>query len=163
MKKKTLKKDNTKLVNGIILFGIILLLISFIIMLKNNKKIDNHIIEIDYNRYSELINRDEYSIILLTSLTCTHCNSYKPYVNYVCDDYKLSVYDLDINKLGYDEYIEIHDKYTITKDSYINGNPSISTPTTIITKNGEEIDSISGNLGYSGFLDLLIKNEIIKK
>ena len=53
--------------------------------------------------------------------------------------------------------------YSATVDNYINDNPSILTPTTVIVKANEEIDSVSGNLGYSGFLELLEKNEVIKK
>ena len=158
-----MKKRNIKLVNTIIIIGIIFLIASLVIMLLNNKKIDNHIIDINYKEYSELISQDKYSIILFTSPTCTHCNSYKPYVNYVCDDYNLVVYNLNINELKYDEYMEIHDMYSATVDNYINDNPSILTPTTVIVKANEEIDSVSGNLGYSGFLELLEKNEVIKK
>ncbi len=163
MRKKK-NKNNIKLINGIIIFGIICLIISLIIMLMNNKKVENHITDISYSEYLDVINSDEYNVILLTTSTCSHCKDYKPYVNYVCDDNNLLVYNLDISKLSYDEYIEIHDKYTATQDKYLeNGSPSILTPTTIITKNNEEIYSISGNLGYSGFLDLLKENGVIKK
>ena len=161
--KKKYTKNNTKLINTIIIIGIICLIISLVIMLKNNKKIDNHIVSIDYNKYSELINEDKYNIILFTTPTCSHCKNYKPSVNQVCDKYNLVVYDLDISKLSYEEYILIHDNYNATKDNYINDNPSILTPTTIITKNGEEIYSISNNLGYTGFIELLKTYEIIKE
>ena len=160
MRKKN-KNDNNRIVNIIIMIGIVCLIASLVLMLTRRKEVDNHIIDISYNEYSEIINNDEYSIILLTSPTCAHCNSYKPYVNYVCDDYHLKAYNLSLNSLSYEEYMEIHDKYTITKNQYSdNGTPSILTPTTIITKNGEEIDSASGDLGYSGFLDLLKVNGI---
>lgn len=163
MRNRKKKKNNYKLVNIIISIGIIFLIASLVIMLLNNKKIDNHIVDINYEKYSELISKNEYSIILLTSPTCTHCNDYKPYVNYVCDDNNLVVYNLNINELSYEEYMEIHDMYSATVDNYINGNPSILTPTTVITRNGEEVVSISGNLGYRGLVDLLKQNGIIKK
>ena len=164
MSKKSRNQKNNKTVNIIIIIGIVFLIASLILMLTRNKKIDNHIIDISYDEYKEIISKDEYSIILFTSPTCTHCQSYKPYVNYVCDDYDLIVYDLNLSSLSYDQYIEIHDKYNITKNQFTdNGSPSILTPTTIITKNDMEIDSISGNLGYSGFLNLLKKYDIIKK
>ena len=153
---------NNKLVNIIIIIGIIFLIISLVFMLTNKKEVANHIIDIDYNEYSEIINKDEYSIILLTSTTCSHCKDYKPYVNYVADDYNLVIYNLNIDKLKYDEYMNIHDKYEATKNNYIGNSPSLRTPTTIIVKNNEEIDSISNNIGYTGFIELLKKNNIIK-
>lgn len=158
------KKNSNQLVNIIIIIGILFLIASLVLMLFKKKEIDNHIVEISYNEYSEIIKEDEYKIILLTSPTCSHCKNYKYYVNYVCDDYNITVYELSINSLSYDEYMEIHDRYTVTKNHYTDNNvPSILTPTTIITKNKEEVVSLSNDIGYSGFLDLLKKYEIIKK
>ena len=154
---------NNKLVNTIIIIGIIFLIASLVLMLTKKKDVPNHIIEINYNEYSEIINKDENSIIILTGIHCTHCKNYKPYVNYVADEYNLTVYELVINNLSYEEYLDIHDKYKVTKDQYNkNGNPTILTPTTIIVRNGDEVDSTLGNVGYSGFISFLKDNEIIK-
>ena len=90
------------------------------------------------------------------------CKSYRNYVNYVCDSYNIEVYSLNIDELNYEEYLIVHDKYNATKDKYIDNKPSILTPTTIIIKSDKEIESISNNIGYSGFLELLEKYEIIK-
>ena len=156
------KKNNNKLINTIMIIVITLLIILLMFLLIKNKGIDNHIVDINYDQYSEIINKDEYSIILLTMPTCYHCNVYKPYVNYVCDDYNLKAYNLNINDLEYDQYMEIHDKYNATKEKYSeNGTPGMSTPTTIIIKNGEEIYSVSGNLGYDGLLNILKENKVI--
>lgn len=152
------------IINSIICIAIVFLLISLFLMLYYKKEVPNHIIEIDYEKYSEIIYNDEYNIILLTSPDCSHCNSYKPDVNYVADEYNLTIYDIDINKLTYNQYMEIHDTYQATKNHYINETtPSILTPTTIIIKNGEEIVSVSNNLGYTGFINLLESYEIINK
>ncbi len=154
---------NNHLINTIILVGIICLIASLVIMLNKLKKIDNHLVEIDYDMYSEIINKDEYSIILLTSPYCYHCKDYKPNVNTVADEYHLTIYDLDITNLTVNQAYEVHDKYSLLKDRYNEkGTPTIQTPTTIITKNGEEVDMLLGDIGYNGFLELLKKNEIIK-
>ena len=119
-------------------------------MLNKLKKVDNHIVEIDYDTYSEIIKKDEYNIILLTSPTCNHCKDYKPNVNYVADDYHLTVYELNITDLSIDQSFTIHESYRLLKDRYdTNGNPTIGTPATIITKNGEEVDMILGDVGYN--------------
>lgn len=163
-RKKNNDDNKAKIINTITIIGIICLIGILVLILINSKKTENHIISVNYEEYSELILEDKYNIIILTSPTCLHCKNYKPYVNYVCDDYNLKAYELSINTLTYDEYMTIHDKYQAIKNHYNDkGEPSILTPTTIITKNGEEIASISGNLGYSGLIELLKTNEIIKE
>ena len=155
------KKDNSKLVDTFIIIGIIFLIGSLILMFSNNSS-ENHIKEIKYNEYKEKLAEDKYNIILLTSPTCSHCVSYKPYVNAIADDYNLEIYNINLNNLSYEEYIEIHDSFTATKDKYDDGVPGIPTPVTIITKNGVEVTSILGDIGSSGFLNLLKRYEIVK-
>ena len=157
------QKDNSKLVDTFIIIGIVFLIGSLILMFFGGKKEGNNIVEINYNEYKEKIAEDKYNVILLTSPTCSHCVSYKPYVNAVANDYDLEVYNLNLNTLEYDQYIEIHDAYTVTKDEYDENNvPGIPTPVTIITKNGEEVKSILGDIGSTGFLNLLKTNNVIK-
>ena len=156
-----MKKNSTKLTNALIFIGIIFLVLSLIMMLKNIKA-SNHIVAINYNEYKEKINEDNYNIILLTLPTCVHCKSYKEKVNSVADEYNLIIYELNINSLSYNEYIEIHDKYTVTKNTYSDNYPSILTPVTIITKGEKEITSISNDIGYNGFIKLLKENKIVK-
>ena len=154
-------KTNVKIINGFIIIGIICLIASLILILRNKDTV-NYITEINFTEYQEITKKDENNIILLTSPTCSHCKVYKKYVNYVCDGYGIKVYNLNIDELGYEEYLMVHDKYKATKDKYLDNKPSILTPTTIIIKNDTEVYSVSGNLGYSGFLELLEKYEIIK-
>ncbi len=157
------KKDNSKLVNMFVIIGIVFLIGSLVLMFTKGDKIKSRIVEINYDKYSELIKNDSYSIILLTSPTCTHCINYKPYVNYVANENNLTVYNLDLTTLEYDQYIEIHDMYTATKDQYGDNNtPVIPTPATIITKNGVEVTSILGDIGKTGFEKQLKNNGIIK-
>ena len=155
------KKDNTKLINALFLVGIGLLILSLIIMFTDNKK--NYIEEINFNQYKEILAKDKYSIILLTSPKCKHCNNYKPYVNYVAGENNLVVYDLSINDVSYEEYVELHDKYSVLKDEYAEDKaPVIPTPVTVIVRNGEEVASILGNIGSEGFTKLLRNNGVIE-
>lgn len=162
MSKTTTKKDNSVLVNTLIIVGIVFLVLSLVLMFAKHTE-SNHLVEINYKEYTEKISEDKYTIILLTSPTCSHCVNYKPYVNLVADENDLTIYDINLNSLEYEEYMEIHDKYTATKDQYDDkGNPGIPTPVTIIVKNGEEVTSILGDIGYKGFLNLLRSNGVIK-
>ena len=157
------KKDNSKLVNTFIIIGIVFLILSLVLMFTKKNKDGNHIVEISYSEYSEKIKEDKYTIILLTSPTCSHCVNYKPYVNAAAEENDLTVYNINLNNLEYDQYVEIHDKYNAIKDEYDDkNNPGIPTPVTIITKNGEEVTSILGDIGYKGFINLLKTNGIIK-
>ena len=53
--------------------------------------------------------------------------------------------------------------YSATKDNYNDeGELSILTPTTVITKSGDEVYSISGDLGYNGFLNLLKEYQLVE-
>ena len=156
------KKDNSKLVNIFVIIGIIFLIASLVLMFIK-KKDDNHIVDITYSEYKELIKKDEYTIILFTSPTCSHCVQYKPYVNYVAGENNLTVYNLSLTDIDYDQYIEIHDTYSVTKTQYDdNNNPGIPTPVTVIVKNGEEVTSILGDIGEKGFRNLLKTNGVIK-
>ena len=156
------KKDNSKLINTLIIIGIVFLIASLVLMFTGGKKV--YIKDISYKEYGDLVQKDEYSIILLTSPTCSHCVNYKPYVNLVASEYNLTVYNIDLSNLDYDGYIALHDKYTAIANEFDeDGTPIIPTPVTIITRNGEEVASTLGNIGQKGFTNLLKNNNVIKE
>ncbi len=86
-------------------------------------------------------------------------------MNQVAVDYDLEINYIDVSSrdLSIDEYTALHDKYSILKDKYDEneGYPIIPTPTTIIVKDGEEVASRSGNIGYDGFLKMLKENGVV--
>ena len=157
------KEKENKVVNIFIIVGIVFLIGSLVLMFTNKDDEGKNIVEINYSEYKEKIQEDKYNIFLLTSPTCSHCINYKPYVNVVAGKYNLTVYNINLENLEYDQYVEIHDSYNAIKDSYSDSNvPSIPTPVTVITKNGEEVTSILGDIKESGFLNLLKSNNVIK-
>ena len=162
-RKEVEKKSNVK--NTIIqILGIvgILMLIIFVIVHLSNKNNLNHIKEISYSKYQEVIKDDDYTIVLLASPTCSHCFSYKPLMNQVLYEYNLEAKYVDVSVLDKEEIIELHDSISALISQFNNeGNYVIPTPTTIIFKNGKEIDSRSGNLGYDGFLSFLKMNGVV--
>ncbi len=162
-KNKYTKKDNSKLVDTLVIIGIVFLIGSLVLMFTKSDKDKNRIVEINYKEYSEKIAEDKYNIFLLTSPTCSHCVNYKPFVNSVANEYNLTVYNINLNNLELNEYTAIHDKFSAIKGEYDEkGNPGIPTPVTVITKNGEEVTSILGDIGATGFLNLLKTNNVIK-
>ena len=132
-------KDNN-LVDILIIVGIVFLIGSLVLMFTKGDGNKNNIVEINYDKYTDIIKEDKYNIILLTSPTCSHCVSYKPYVNAIAGENNLTIYDIDLNNLEYEEYVAIHDKYNATKNQFGEGNTtSITKPVNIITKNSEYI------------------------
>lgn len=162
-KKETInKKDNSKIVNTCIIIGIVFLIGSLVLMFTDNGK-KSYIKSISYGEYVDKIKEDKYTVMLLTSPTCSHCVNYKPSVNYVAGENNLEVYDINLNNLSLEEYNAIHNKYSAIKDEFDNnGNPVIPTPVTIIVKNGEEVASTLGEIGTEGFKRFLKNNNVIK-
>lgn len=169
IKKKEKEKENKKrnIINAVFIIIIIGLIGALAVIVSGNTKnvkIEEKIKELTFSEYSEVIKEDKYSIILLTTPTCGHCQNYKPFVNYAANEYDLNVYNVDVSSkdLKEEEYLELH-SYSVLKDRYDNGNAIIPTPTTIIVKNGVEVSSIMGDIGYDGFIDFLVKNNVITK
>ena len=161
-KNRNLNNKNNNTINIIIVIAIVFLIGSLIFMFAKSDNSENYIQKLTYSKYLDVIKKDEYSIILLTSPTCSHCNNYKPFVNYTASEYNLNVYDIDLTTITYEEYVELHDKYSATKEKYNDNEPVIPTPATIIVKNGVEITSVLGDIGYNGLVRLLKNNQVIK-
>ena len=157
------KKD--KIINFVIFGCAILLVGALAIIVSNNKKFGaSHIIEVSYSEYKEKIKNEGYTIVLLASPTCSHCNNYKPFVNGLAEEYGFEVYYVNVNssKLEEEEYYELHDSIKATAEQFNSeGEKVIPTPTTVIFKNGVEVASELGDIGYDGFKKLLKNNGVI--
>ncbi len=155
------KKNHTFEIVGfivaVVLIGSFLLIIS---KEKGNTKY-NHIKEVSYTEYKKMIEKDDFTIVLIARDDCPHCVKYKPFMNQALDDYNLEAIYVNVGEMNLGDYNELHDNVSILKDSYNDGDPVIPTPNTIIFKNGVEIDSETGNVGYNGFLKLLARSGVI--
>ena len=169
--KSFVKKDNedkkSKIINGFIIGIFVILVVSMLVIVSrnNNNKIGNHIKEISYNEYKDKIKSDDFTIILLASPTCSHCQDYKPMVNALASENNLTVYYVNVSsqELKEEEYLEIRESVSATKEEYDSyGNPVIPTPATAVFKNGVEVSSELGDIGYDGFKSLLVKCGVIK-
>ena len=159
-------EKKNKVMNAVVIIAAIVIVFGLAIMVSNEKgrNSSKHIKEVSYSEYEKKIKDNDYTIVLLASPSCTHCMQYKPLMNKVADDFGLEVYYIDVSSrnLKNDEYMSLHDNISVLKDVYNDeGEPSISTPTTVIYKDGVEIDAELGNIGEKGFLDLLNRNGVI--
>lgn len=157
-------KKNDSLTNLFIVLILAFLIGSFAIMvvkdIKENNK--NRFRDISYKEYKEEISRDDYTIVFLGRPNCSHCISYKPLINQVLENYHLNGLYLDVNKLKENEFTELRSSINALRNEYNDeGEPVIPTPTTIIFKSGEELESISSNIGYDGFVNMLVRNGVV--
>jgi thioredoxin-related protein len=81
--KKEEKKNNY--INIGIIAVVVVIVLALAIVVSSNKGgkavTGNNIIEISYSEYKEKIMGDDYTIVLLASPTCSHCQDYKPFMN----------------------------------------------------------------------------------
>lgn len=159
------KKDNKDFITNLVIALVAFFLIgSFVLMIVKeiDKNRHNHIKEVSYSEYANEIGKDKYTIVLLARPNCSHCVNYKPQMNEALEKYNLEALYLDVNELSKDDFIKLHDSISAISTEFNGSNPVISTPTTIIFKNGEELESVSANIGYNGFVNMLIRNGVIE-
>lgn len=165
MAKKKIKNSNkNNLSNFLIALVGIFLIGSFVLMVvkdvKENNK--NKIKEVSYKEYQKEISKDKYTIVLLGRPKCSHCINYKPLMNQALENYQLEGLYLDVNGLKENEFTELRSSINALRNEYSDeGEPVIPTPTTIIFKNGIELESKSANIGYDGFVNMLVRNGVV--
>ena len=162
--KKEKKDIKGTIVNAAIIICAVLFVGALAVMVSNNKQIGNRIKEISYSEFKEQIKSPDYTVVLLASPYCSHCQEYKPFVNGLAEEYDFKVYYINVHsdKLKPEEYNELHDTISATKDQFTQeGESSIPTPTTAIFKDGVEVASKLGDIGYEGLKELLKDNGVI--
>ena len=113
--------------NIIFIIAIILLIVIISILLSNNKG-TGELTKLNYNQIKEKINNKEDFILIVSRSTCSHCASYKPKVEQIAKDYKITVYYTD-----YDEEKKDNQK-KLLETLHLDG----STPMTLFINNGKE-------------------------
>ena len=145
-----MKKNKKK----IYIIGIICLILLVILLVINFKQEKSYLKEIKYDKVIEKINNKESFVLLLSQTTCSHCIAYKPTVEKVSKEYKLTIYYLETNLMNKKE-AENFKKYI----SYS------GTPTTVFIINGEEktvANRLNGAVEESKLIEKLKSNGFIK-
>lgn len=145
-----MKKKNYLIIGGIILIVIIGIIIWCSISIESK-----NFIKLNYSEVLEKIDNKESFILCVSASECTHCNSYKPKLKKISNDYNIKIYYTDVDKFSDDDYKEFKDKF-----SFDGG-----TPTTIFFKEGEEKTTatrIEGDISIERTIDKFKKNGFIK-
>lgn len=95
-----------------------LLLILLIILTSGCNKIKSYD-EIDYEEYSNMIDKKEDFILYVGSSECSHCKDFTPTLKSTIKKYQLDIKYIDVSKLNEKEYLIVKNK---TK---IQGTPTI--------------------------------------
>lgn len=115
---------------------------------------DANLNKIDYTAYDELINSGEEEIIVVAQTGCTYCESAKPVLNTMAEEY-----DMDINWLNLTDLSE--EDQTNLMNSLDIFNEDFGTPLIMIVKDKEVIDSITGFESQEKYEDFFKENGLI--
>ena len=99
-------------------------------------KDENHIIEISYDNLKEKLDNKESFALYVGNEDCTHCQSYKPILASVLNEYDIDIFQLDNSKLTVKEYNEFKSILNVS-----------GTPTIIFITNGEEETTLNRIVG----------------
>ena len=105
-----------------------------------------NIYDIKYKDYKKM-SKEESFILVITMQGCSHCETYLPVLDKVLFENNLKAYHLDLVPLTREEYNKV------IKETGITG-----TPTTLIYKDGELKDTLSGSKNNREVLEFLKEN-----
>ena len=134
-----MKKKNYLIISGIIFIVIIIGVIIWYSISVESK----NFIKLNYSEVLEKVNNKESFILCVSASECIHCNSYRPKLKKISNDYNIKIYYTDVDKFSFDG----------------------GTPTTIFFKDGEEKTTatrIEGDISIERTIDKFKKNGFIK-
>lgn len=115
---------------------------------------NKYIKEISLDDFKEKMANKETFAIYIGNEGCSHCVAYKPTLEKVLKDYKITIYHLDNSKLSEEEFSEFK--------TYINIS---GTPTVAFITNGEEettLNRIVGETSSENTIEIFKANGYIK-
>lgn len=121
---------------------IIVLMLSLIVTGCNNKS--NYLKEINYKDFINKQKNKENFILEVYRTGCHWCQEYKPILEKITNENKLTIYVLNLDNVSFKEAREINEKY---------GN--LGTPTILFFEKGTETSKLKRSLGYKDELSTI--------
>ena len=143
-------KKNNKILIGITIF--IALLIALLVISSMNSI--GKLSELTYNEIKEKNNKKEDYILIVSRSDCSHCMEYKPKVEQVAKENKITVYYIDYDS----ENEKTQEKFL--KEFKLDG----STPMTLFIKEGKEVsilNRLEGDVDKDKIIDRFKKMKFI--
>lgn len=136
------------------IFKSLIIVMLFFITVTGCSSTKKHITEINLEEFKEKIANKESFALYIGNEDCTHCNSYKPVLEKVLDDYNIDIYHLNNRKLDDDELSEFKTYIGIS-----------GTPTVAFIEEGEEetaLNRITGEATRDETIEKFKTNGYIK-
>jgi len=152
---KNLLKEKKKMIGYIVLSLILVGLIIWLVFkdLRKNNVIGSPESNGIIKEFNEVYNSKDIEIVYYASSTCGYCELQKPILETIAEDYDLKYYSIDSNELGIKQRKEVLEKLGIEH----------ATPTIVIVKNGEVLDTQVGYTEGSELIEFFKKNKILKE
>ena len=111
---------------------------------------------IDVDKYLEILNNDQLSIVIVGRSGCEYCQIAEPILQKISKDY-----DLDINYLSVDTFDEEDNDKFLESDSYFKEKGGVSTPTILIIKDKEIKTRLEGLYTTDDYIAFFKENSVI--
>ena len=137
----------------VLAIGLILLmvLVSATSKYRLNGDSVSYLVDIDYSQFTDLVAKEDKSIVLVGRPTCSHCVAFKPIITKVANDYEVEVYYLNTDEITNET--DFNNLWDFIEAS--------GTPTTVIVGNDKLISSREGELPREELVNWLGENGVI--
>lgn len=155
-----MKKFWKKNQGTIIVVGIVILLLSFTLLNKENKQ--DPTTEIDWSTVSEEVQNwylatqeDQYVVTVIASSTCPHCSAYHPVITEVSNEEEIKLFFFEVDTLSQDDQNALHNAYVLeNNEGYV--------PYTFITNNGAFVTDHTGGMEKEDLVNYFKENHVIE-
>lgn len=139
----------------LIVAAIVIILIGLLCF---NTNTENNLIELTYSEYTELIESNEPFVFIIERTGCSHCTNYMPVAKKVANTNNVPIYYIDTSTLTEDEFTALQ-----SSNSFFTENAEDwGTPTTMVLKGSEAVDSIVGEREAEDLEEFLKENGIME-
>lgn len=111
--------------------------------------------QISYSEYNTMVEEDKTFILLVSREGCTYCESFAPIIEEVSNEKNIPIYKVDIATFEEDELEEFNSSNSFLKRG------DWGTPTTLVLKGTEVIDTLSGLTEKDKLIEFLDENVVV--
>jgi predicted bacteriocin transport accessory protein len=113
---------------------------------------------VDFNKYKEIYESGNESVLVLGQTGCSYCNKYKPVINEIAKEKNITINYLDVRNINQEEWNTLISNL----NDYFKDHEQWGTPLTLIIKDKKVIDYQEGYNEKSTALKFLKDNGLIK-
>ena len=150
--KKFLKKN----VGLLVVAGITLAFILLVVFTEDKTNYESNKVSADLNTWLKETKEDKYTVTVMGLSYCSACQSYKPVLTEVHDEYDFELYWFELDTMSETDSAKVTEEYEMK-------NYAGYVPYTLILKNGQFVaDATSAITDKTEIINLLKTNGVIK-